>query len=366
MADAGKVLPIYKGAYNKDTTYEILDLVSTKDEKGNGSVWMSKKDDNTGNVPSEGSEYWSLYLSVNSFTLTPATESNLGGVTIGDNINVLNGKISVSTATDNTGGVMTNAQAIKLAGIAEGANNYSLPKATADSLGGVTVGSGININEGKISVPTATDSKGGLMTDAQAQKLSGGIITSVKMNGSTVSTGGEADLGTVLTSHQSLAGYATQTWVDQQGYTKNVGTITGVTVDGYTKTSGVVDVGKYITNGSTLGGMDLVTYSNNDSPNRETTAWCDGYYDFAILYIYPDSLGSGDGAGIQMFTASSCFLERARDDVRINSSCITFGNESGNPFRFFKDAYGKVIIKAPNGKAGTTTHFKVNFIRLAR
>lgn len=33
-----------------------------------------------------------------------------------------------------------------------------------------------------------------------------GTITSIKMNGTTVSTGGEADLGTVITSHQDISG----------------------------------------------------------------------------------------------------------------------------------------------------------------
>lgn len=44
-----------------------------------------------------------------------------------------------------------------------------------------------------------------------------GTVTGVKVNGSTKSpSNGVVDLGTVITSHQSLAGYATQTWVSQQ------------------------------------------------------------------------------------------------------------------------------------------------------
>lgn len=39
----------------------------------------------------------------------------------------------------------------KLAGIAEGANNYTLPTATSDTLGGVKVGSGLAINNGVLS-----------------------------------------------------------------------------------------------------------------------------------------------------------------------------------------------------------------------
>jgi hypothetical protein len=63
----------------------------------------------------------------------------------------------------------------------------------------------------------ATQSSSGLMSAADKTKLDGveegataniGTITSVKMNGSTVSSGGEADLGTVITAHQDISGKA--------------------------------------------------------------------------------------------------------------------------------------------------------------
>lgn len=63
----------------------------------------------------------------------------------------------------------------------------------------------------------ATQSASGLMSAADKTKLDGvaegataniGTITSVKMNGSTVSLSGEADLGTVITSHQDISGKA--------------------------------------------------------------------------------------------------------------------------------------------------------------
>lgn len=63
----------------------------------------------------------------------------------------------------------------------------------------------------------ATQSASGLMSAADKTKLDGvaegataniGTITSVKMNGSTVSSSGEADLGTVITSHQDISGKA--------------------------------------------------------------------------------------------------------------------------------------------------------------
>lgn len=57
----------------------------------------------------------------------------------------------------------TSAEKDKLAGIAEGANNYTLPVASASILGGVKVGDGINVSaEGKISVQVADGANPGL------------------------------------------------------------------------------------------------------------------------------------------------------------------------------------------------------------
>lgn len=52
----------------------------------------------------------------------------------------------------------------KLAGIEDSANNYTLPIASSSTLGGVMVGGNISISEaGKISVPTATTSRSGVV-----------------------------------------------------------------------------------------------------------------------------------------------------------------------------------------------------------
>ena len=58
------------------------------------------------------------------------------------------------------------------------------------------------------------------LTNDSGYTTNQGTVTSVavKMNGSTkgtVTTSGTIDLGTVITSHQSLSGYATETWVGE-------------------------------------------------------------------------------------------------------------------------------------------------------
>lgn len=70
---------------------------------------------------------------------------------------------SIPIATSDTDGKMSAAMAAKLNGISEGANNYTLPAATASVLGGVKIGSNININSGVISVNNASTTQKGVV-----------------------------------------------------------------------------------------------------------------------------------------------------------------------------------------------------------
>ena len=85
-----------------------------------------------------------------------------------------------SLATTTTAGHMSGADKSKLDGIASGANNYSLPTASASALGGVKVGSNLTITDGVLSATdtnttysAATTSTGGLMTPTDKVKLDG-------------------------------------------------------------------------------------------------------------------------------------------------------------------------------------------------
>lgn len=92
--------------------------------------------------------------------LVPASASVLGGIKVGtglemDRDNKLNVTISAGTmsvATSVSGGLMSSADKTKLDGIAANANNYSLPAATASKLGGIKVGTGLEITSGVLSV----------------------------------------------------------------------------------------------------------------------------------------------------------------------------------------------------------------------
>ena len=98
-----------------------------------------------------------------------------------------------------------------------------------------------------ITVPTKTSD----LTNDSGYTTNTGTITSVKMNGSTVSSSGEADLGTVLTSESdpvfgasAAAGITSSDITNWNGKTSNTGTVTEV------KTSGAITGGTITTSGT--------------------------------------------------------------------------------------------------------------------
>jgi len=88
----------------------------------------------------------------NKYSLPAATTSTLGGVKVGTNLSITSdGTLSstnttYSAATTSASGLMSAADKAKLDGIASGANKYSLPAATASTLGGVKVGTGLSVS----------------------------------------------------------------------------------------------------------------------------------------------------------------------------------------------------------------------------
>ena len=106
-------------------------------------------------------------------------------------------------------------------------------------------------------------------TGPQGPKGDIGEPASIKVNGQTYdrdtsglitlpnypSTTGELTNDSGFITSNALNGYATETWVNQKGYTTNTGTITGITMNGSSKgTSGVVDLGTVITSHQDISG----------------------------------------------------------------------------------------------------------------
>ena len=129
----------------------------------------------------------------NNYTL-PTASTTLGGVKTTSTVSSSTGytacpiisgvpyykdtNTTYSNATASSAGLMSTADKTKLDGIATGANNYSLPTASASTLGGVKVGTNLSISNGVLSATdttysVATTSASGLMSATDKTKLDG-------------------------------------------------------------------------------------------------------------------------------------------------------------------------------------------------
>ena len=91
------------------------------------------------------------------------------------------GTRTLPNATNANPGVMSATDKAKLDGIAESANNYSLPTASASVLGGVKVGSGLSITSGVLanSSPNATHT--GDVTGSVTLTITDNAVTNAKL-----------------------------------------------------------------------------------------------------------------------------------------------------------------------------------------
>ena len=141
---------------------------------------------------------------------------------------------------------------------------------TPEQLEGLRGPQGIQGPKGDKGDTGATGSKGDTGDQGpQGPKGDIGEPASIKVNGQTYdrdtsglitlpnypSTTGELTNDSGFITSNALNGYATETWVNQKGYTTNTGTITGITMNGSSKgTSGVVDLGTVITSHQDISG----------------------------------------------------------------------------------------------------------------
>lgn len=118
----------------------------------------------------------------NKYTLPTASAQTLGGVKVGDGINVsAEGKISVQVADGANPGLSLNnytaEEKDKLAGIEAGANKYTLPTASGSTLGGVKIGTNLSVaadgtlNATDTTYNPATTTAPGLMSAADKTKV---------------------------------------------------------------------------------------------------------------------------------------------------------------------------------------------------
>lgn len=166
--------------------------------------------------------------------------------------NSLAGKVDKKDGMGLSSNDYSTADKEKLAGIAEGANKYSLPTASNSTLGGVKIGSNLNMNNGVLS---------GIMSSTDKTKLNGiaegaqvNVLESVKVNGTALTASNKAVNITVPTNNNQLtngAGY--QTAAQVQALIANAGHLKRVKVDSLPTTGDVNTIYMVLKSGGSSG-----------------------------------------------------------------------------------------------------------------
>lgn len=158
----------------------------------------------------EGGQVWSD--PPETYTLPAATTRRLGGVIIGDGLEIDgDGKLAASSfvpATEQRDGLLRAIDQRKLNNIEEGANKYILPNATTSIKGGVIVGDNLTVDQnGRLSAdaerlaPATSSSLGGIMLGQNLQSDQNGKVDAVIPPATNDSIGG-VKIGRNLTVEQ--------------------------------------------------------------------------------------------------------------------------------------------------------------------
>ena len=104
-------------------------------------------------------------------------------------VNTMQSNVNISAATQQLAGVMSAVDKNKLDGIETGANNYTLPIASATALGGIKLGSGLSVtNDGTVSV-SADVVAGAVQWDSIENKPNVAILGTGDADGTNANSG---------------------------------------------------------------------------------------------------------------------------------------------------------------------------------
>lgn len=143
---------------------------------------------------------------VGDYILPTATETTLGGIKVGDNLDIDSaGHLSVPVATNSSLGVVQAGTGIAISseGVISATGEYELPQATKTTLGGVYVDDALN-NSSQNPVQNAVVSLAIGQTNSDLSTLS----TTVSGQGATLTTLGNT-VGTLSTTVNTLSGTVT-------------------------------------------------------------------------------------------------------------------------------------------------------------
>lgn len=158
---------------------------------------------------------------------------------------------TVPEATTSSAGLMTSAMVQQLGNLAEWVNDYTLPPATASTLGGVKIGNGIDIgSDGKISIKTGyttnannktykvqTDDNGNLFVNVPWEGGSSDISGTVQIKqggtGATTADGACENIGAVKKSGDTMTGALQSTELRVRNSNSAYPSVNFYSTDGY-------------------------------------------------------------------------------------------------------------------------------------
>ena len=150
-----------------DTTAEDVKVSLTTNDSTTDTLTIGAATTSNAGVmsASQAKKLSNIAENANNYSLPTASSTILGGVKIGTNVSIDNNGVlsakdtTYNNATTSAAGLMSNKDKLKLDSIADNANNYTLPTASSDTLGGIKVGDSFSIKDSILSVNTLTVSE---------------------------------------------------------------------------------------------------------------------------------------------------------------------------------------------------------------
>lgn len=258
-------------ATNDGDGHNIVDTYATKSSIGKAMININQTSNTDGKNPDGKTD---ITYAKNSFS---ANQS-------GDAVTINLTDTTYNDVTQSTHGLMTASDKKKLDGIASSANNYTLPTASASTLGGVKIGSNLSIEDGVLSGTPDTDTTYTLRKENSTIKLvnSAGItVGSVPDSNTTYSTATSSSSGLMSSTDKTAFDFIKKGYYTFAGDGERTGTAKSVGKGG-----------NFI---CSLHGLPQGSYFIIGSASLQDVKPAGGGFHVGLSYYYTDGYSISDG-----------------------------------------------------------------------
>jgi len=300
-----------KGTYSASTTYAKNEWVRNQ-VASTTSCYVSLVDDNVGNPLTDTSKWMFMFSVVSGATISWGNiEGLLANQT--DLQTALDAKATTSALTTHT---------------SDTSNPHSVSKAQ--------VGLGNVDNTSDLSKPISTATQSALDEKADASTtLVGYGITDAHITNGVITLGD--DTITPLTQHQSLSGYATESWVEGKGYLDSSSTLDATKLSG---TASINTTGNAATATTATSATSATTATNYSETGGIATALSGKQATISDLA----DIRSGAALGATAKQPASTLSGYGIADAKIAGGVITLGSNTITPLTSHQDISGKANL----------------------